>query len=191
MPGPSFSISAALCQTGSALRKIPGTPCSKCYALKGRYTFPNVQQALDIRLKGWLEDKDWVLLMSIRLLYISDTHEYFRFFDSGDLQSLQMLQDINQVAWNVNPHVKIWLPTQERKYVNAAVDIAPNLTIRVSSTKVNEVQTASSPNVQNSLVSTGEVFFGHKCPSKEQDNKCGLCRACWSKTISHVTYIQH
>ena len=50
MPCKSFSISAFECITGSRLRKIAGSVCSKCYALKGRYVFPKVQAALDRRL---------------------------------------------------------------------------------------------------------------------------------------------
>ena len=37
MPEGSFGLSARDCKTGSALRQIPGSVCSQCYALKGRY----------------------------------------------------------------------------------------------------------------------------------------------------------
>ena len=36
MPGLSYSLPAWECQTGSKLRKIKGTPCYGCYALKGQ-----------------------------------------------------------------------------------------------------------------------------------------------------------
>ena len=29
------------------------------------------------------------------------------------------------------------------------------------------------------------------CPAKMQDNSCMECRACWDKTITNITYIQH
>ena len=44
MPGPSYNTPASRCQVGSALRKIPGSVCSSCYALKGNYKrFPKVE----------------------------------------------------------------------------------------------------------------------------------------------------
>ena len=38
MPGLSYSLPAWECKTGSKLRKIKGSVCSMCYALKGNYT---------------------------------------------------------------------------------------------------------------------------------------------------------
>ena len=46
MPCHSFSISAKRCKVGSKLRKVVGSTCNKCYALKGRYVFPNVERAM-------------------------------------------------------------------------------------------------------------------------------------------------
>ena len=44
MPGKSYSLPAWACQTGSKLRKIEGTPCFSCYALKGNYIrYPNIK----------------------------------------------------------------------------------------------------------------------------------------------------
>ena len=39
MPEGSYNLPASMCQTGAKLREIPGTPCYKCYAFKGRYNF--------------------------------------------------------------------------------------------------------------------------------------------------------
>ncbi len=47
MPGPAYNLPAIRCKTGSKLRKIKGSVCYGCYALKGRYCFPNVQKALE------------------------------------------------------------------------------------------------------------------------------------------------
>ena len=55
IPGPAYNLPAAACLTGAKLVKIPGSTCSGCYALKGRYRFGNVQKALNRRLKA-LED---------------------------------------------------------------------------------------------------------------------------------------
>ena len=59
MPGPAFNLPAWACATGAKLAKIPGTPCHGCYALKGRYRFPNVKAALNKRLEK-LHDPKWV-----------------------------------------------------------------------------------------------------------------------------------
>ena len=40
MPTYAYSIPAKYCITGSKLRMIANSTCSKCYALKGRYIFP-------------------------------------------------------------------------------------------------------------------------------------------------------
>ena len=194
MPGYSFSLSPALCKTGSILRKLPNTPCSTCYAYRGNYSRPTVKTALDARLKGWKNDPDWVLLMTIRLLYLSIKHQYFRVFDAGDLVSVKMLEDINQVAQNINPYVFVWLPTQERAYVKAFTGtFSSNLTVRISSTKVDEIQTSTIPGVVNSSVSTTNNLSkgAFLCPSRNQQNKCGLCRACWDLNQKQIVYQKH
>ena len=50
MPCKSISLDATLCNTGSVLAKISGTPCHKCYALRGFYKMSNVKAAMDRRL---------------------------------------------------------------------------------------------------------------------------------------------
>ena len=45
MPSYAWSISAKRCNIGSKLAKVEGSVCHKCYALKGRYMFPMVQNA--------------------------------------------------------------------------------------------------------------------------------------------------
>ena len=62
MPGPAHNLPAKRCITGAKLVKVPGSVCAGCYALKGRYRFKNVQDALNRRLKA-LEDPRWVEAM--------------------------------------------------------------------------------------------------------------------------------
>lgn len=184
MPGPSWSIPASLCQTGRILAKIEGTPCSKCYACKGRYIFPNVYDAQIARFRAWQSEKLWPELMAARILHMKGT-VWFRWFDSGDLQSLKMLEDINQVAEYTKGKAYHWLPTQERTIVKGFVP-ADNLTIRVSSTKLGEIQTGWA-NTSSISKDKGCVT----CPSYKQENKCQLCRQCWDKDIKNVVYLQH
>ena len=66
MPGFSFSIPAQKCITGSKLRLKKNSTCSSCYALKGRYVFPNVKDALFNRLNKMnsLGFPQWIELMT-------------------------------------------------------------------------------------------------------------------------------
>ena len=50
MPGDSFNISAFGCVTGQKLAKIKGSVCYDCYATKGAYPWPVVQNAMQARL---------------------------------------------------------------------------------------------------------------------------------------------
>ena len=61
MPGYSYNLPAIHCKTGSKLAQIPGTTCHGCYALKGRYRFPNVMDAMMRRL-GSITRPDWARL---------------------------------------------------------------------------------------------------------------------------------
>lgn len=51
MPCPSWGIAATRCRTGQRLAQILGTTCHACYALRGRYRFPKVQQKLEERYR--------------------------------------------------------------------------------------------------------------------------------------------
>ena len=51
MRGYSFGLDARNCITGSKLRKIENSVCSKCYALKGNFNFPSVIKGKATNLK--------------------------------------------------------------------------------------------------------------------------------------------
>ena len=111
MPGPSYNLPAASCQTGAKLAKIPGTICHGCYAMKGRYRFRNVRLALARRLES-LDHPQWVQAMTILI----KGEKFFRWHDSGDLQSAWHLQQIFEVC-NNTPDTAHWLPTREARYL--------------------------------------------------------------------------
>ena len=77
--------------------------------------FNNVQGALNRRLDAWSSDRDkWkdaMIYLMHNKQHIANTG-HFRFFDSGDIQGSDMLDDINLVAW-ASPHIRFWLPTKE------------------------------------------------------------------------------
>ena len=187
MPGPAYNLPAASCQTGAKLAKIPGTICHGCYALKGRYRFTNVRLALARRLEA-LSHPQWVQAMTILI----KGEKFFRWHDSGDLQSVHHLKQIFEVC-NNTPDTAHWLPTREARYLPLNHDSIPkNLTIRMSSHKVNQGPLKSWP--WTSTVIEKNQFIhgvGIKCPAATQGNSCQDCRACWNKDIPNVSYGKH
>ena len=93
MPGPAYTLPASQCIPGAKLVQIPGSVCAGCYALKGRYRFNNVQQALERRAAS-IKHPDWVKAM----VTLVAGHEYFRWHDSGDIQSVEHLKRIFEVC---------------------------------------------------------------------------------------------
>ncbi len=198
MPSYAWSISARRCNTGSKLAKVKGSVCYNCYALKGRYMFNNVQDALERRYNAWSSNRnrwtDAMIYLMHNKKHIVD-NQVFRWFDSGDIQGVDMLNDINTVAW-ASPHIRFWLPTKEYKLVkDYDIDVAPNLVIRVSAPIKNKGFTDIKGNFK--YISTVynkdklHMAMGSVCPASKQDNQCGSCRTCWSDKVSEVSYLAH
>jgi hypothetical protein len=195
MPSYSFSIPAQKCITGSKLRLKKNSTCSSCYALKGRYVFPNVKEALFNRLNKMnsLGFDKWTELMT-ELISRKEKSGFFRWHDSGDLQSIDHLKAIVQIANNL-PQIKFWLPSREVKiikdYINDGNVIPDNLNIRISAFFIGS---ALNPKELKRLGCTGSsVGFksSFNCPSSKQGNKCLDCRACWNKNVDNVNYHLH
>ena len=66
MDVPSWGIPATRCCIGSALAGIPGSTCASCYALKGTFLFPNVQQKLEKAYEAMFH-KDWTPAMVVMI----------------------------------------------------------------------------------------------------------------------------
>jgi len=186
MPGKAYSLPAAECKTGSRLRKIPGSICADCYACKGRYVFPSTQNALYRRF-ATLDSPNWVKNMAIAI----NGSEYFRWHDSGDIQSLAHLERIADVC-KATPATRHWLPTREKAFVNAYLRkhsaFPPNLTVRVSAAMID----GRPPRALNtSTVHKHASPIGFACPARAQGNKCLDCRACWDATVPNVSYPAH
>ena len=179
MPEGSYNLPASACQTGAKLAQIPGTPCHGCYALKGRYNFSNVQQALRRRLKSLMHHL-WTEAMTV----LVKGKKHFRWHDSGDIQSVAHLKKIFEVC-NNTPGTRHWLPTQERKYLPLG-SYPKNLLIRLSNAKNN-----TAPGQAWTHWSTVVDKGFHSCPAQSQGNKCGTCRACWDPKVKNVTYPKH
>ena len=198
MPSYAWSISAKRCNTGSKLAKVKGSVCYNCYALKGRYMFNNVQGALENRYNAWSSNRnrwtDAMIYLMHNKKHIVD-NQVFRWFDSGDIQGVDMLNDINTVAW-ASPHIRFWLPTKEYKLVkDYDIDVAPNLVIRVSA----PIKNKGFADIKGNFKYISTVYnkdklhmaMGSVCPASKQDNQCGSCRTCWSDKVSEVSYLAH
>ena len=181
MPGWSIGIPAKECKTGSKLRKVKGSVCDDCYALKGCYVFKVVQDAQYRRLKA-IYTAPWVEAMAH--LINSKKPDVFRWHDSGDVQDLEHLNKIYEVC-RLTPGKRHWMPTREA-WIKDHLDRAPsNLVIRFSAPMIDQAAPASWPNT--STVGTAQAT----CPAPYQDNQCKDCRNCWNKEIKNISYGQH
>lgn len=187
LPGYAYSLPAKNCLTGAVLVDKKNSTCSGCYALKGRYSFPNVQNAMKRRLKA-INDSTWVDDMCT---LINDAHaqghRYFRWHDSGDLQSQEHFDKINDIAGRIQ-WVWFWLPTRETKFLSKRPH--GNLVVRESCHFIDQWY-PSKHNNPTSTVHKNAPPIGHVCPAPTQGNTCGACRACWDPKVPNVSYHKH
>ena len=181
MPGPAYNLPAWKCITGVKLQAVPGSVCAGCYALKGRYRFPNVRMALARRLES-LKHPRWVDAM----VTLIKGEPWFRWHDSGDLQGPDHLKNIFEVC-NQTPDTWHWMPTREAQLLKLMDPdiIPPNLIIRMSSHMIDQGPVKFWP--WTSTVSSSSKT----CPALDQGNSCRDCRACWDRKVSNVTYPKH
>ena len=188
MPCHSYNIPAAECRTGSKLRNVKGSVCFGCYALKGNYhRYAKTGDPSRYRRLNAIESVEWVDAMSF--LIRKKKMPYFRWHDSGDIQSVEHLEKIAQVARNC-PDCKFWLPTREYAMVSELDDIPKNLVIRLSAHMIDgkpPEALAKRLGVLTSTVSTGKG----DCPSSKQGNKCLDCRNCWDVKMPNIAYSYH
>lgn len=194
MPGFAYNLPADKCKTGGKLRSVPRSVCSRCYACKGRYRFGNVRSALDRRYRSLMSGiEDWRSAMSelIRLKYRNKAPEFrfFRWHDSGDIQSVSHLSAIARIAQE-NLDIRFWLPTKETRFVVEFLrdETCPeNLTIRVSNPLIGQ----SRFPVSGLPASAVGASVGFACPAYNQGGECRDCRECWNKETPIVNYPEH
>jgi hypothetical protein len=209
MPATTYGIPAKYCKTGRKLAKIDGSNCSVCYAFeRGHYRFESTKKSQETRFSG-LAHKFWVEAMVLSLEHAygwdgetcsgKEASPHHRWFDSGDLQSRDMLARICQIC-RATPWLEHWLPTKEAGilvgFVKDGGTIPGNLKIRLSGTMID----GPAPKAWG-LTST--VFDkaepqGHECPARHQGNQCngaaagGIdCRACWDASVPSIAYHLH
>jgi hypothetical protein len=218
MPGYSFGISASKCKRGNKLARDLRTVCGHCYAKVAFYHYyDEVQVAHKRRFKG-ITHPEWVPAMIALLLhYVDPKMPYFRWFDSGDLQSVRMLGNIVEVCLGT-PKVKHFLPTRETgmlvKYLRlAARGEAPafpkNLCVRISADlvgkppmRIREIEELPTSTVHRGKSDRNKVIVPWKkvsyackaherAVSRDGSGQCGGCRACWSRNAGNVSFGLH
>jgi len=159
---------------------------------------PNVYAALSNRL-NLMASPEWVKAMIARISE-QETSGFFRWFDSGDLQSLKNLKDIVRIALAL-PDIRFWLPTKEYSIVSEYFELygpfPSNLTVRLSAYMVDKAGPDSLAAAMG--LTTSEVCSSLSqvpenktvCPAPTQGNKCLDCRACWKSTVQTVSYRLH
>jgi hypothetical protein len=196
MPGLGTSTPAIKCITGSKLRDVKGSVCEGCYAMKNMYVMPNVQDALlnrwELVQQSLTTSEPWIIGM-VKIIW---NQEYFRWHDSGDLQSRQHLLNIIEVARRT-PHVKHWIPSREYAMVKDLGDVPPNLCIRMSGHMVDGPPPTGLGFPTSTVVTDGT----HDCPAYAQDGACsGMnentgqwedCRKCWDTSNANTSYPKH
>jgi len=189
MPGKTYGLPAKECNVGSKLRNVKDSVCNGCYALKGRYTMDNVQNAEYIRLDSITHPR-WIDAMAAQINHACKGVPFFRWHDSGDIQDLDHLCKIVDVA-KLTPTVQHWLPTREYKivqlYRQLYGEFPSNLVVRLSAHMID----ADPPSGYGLPTSTVVSDNTETCPSRSQDNECKDCRACWNSDVSNVSYARH
>ena len=191
MPGYAYSTPAKRCLIGQKMRKVVGSICAFCYALKGRYVFPNVQKAMEKRFASLTNDL-WVDAMTYLIGKVKNPH--FRWHDSGDLQGVWHIEKIVKIAKNL-PNISFWLPTREYAFVSTYIEqggeVPANLTIRLSALMMDGPAPVGIAQRLGLCVSGASKVGNFNCPSSKQGNKCGDCRKCWDKNEFAIDYKKH
>lgn len=196
MPCASFPLPAKACKTGAKLAKIRGSVCSGCYALKGFYNMPNVRASRDHNLATLPKSDDlisWALWTDkmIDTIRAQDSSGFFRWHDSGDIQSLRHLEALCYIAYRM-PEIQFWLPTKEKgcvgRYLKAAT-FPNNLVVRVSSAMIDQAPSAKFKHT--STVHKDNAPIGFECQAYQHGGKCMRCRACWDSSIPNISYPKH
>ena len=193
MPCKSYSLPTEACITGFKMSKIEGSICASCYADKGNYAryANNIKPAQFARLDS-INGEFWVSGM----VALIGNDQYFRWHDSGDLQSLDHLEKIAQVA-SATKHCKHWLPTREysiiKEYIAKHGKLPDNLIVRLSAMYPDKavIVPKSLQGIKNVALSNVHTIkpLGALCEAPKQNGECKECRACWSNDT--VSYAMH
>lgn len=169
--------------------------CKGCYATTGFYLMGATMAPRLSNREDWQRD-EWVVDMVAALRVTKrESSGYFRWFDSGDVYSVDLAEKIYSVMLQT-PGVKHWLPTRMEKFGKFAVILAkmralPNVMVRFSADSVDGTYT---PGVHGSCITPDAENVPHGatlCGAYTRGGKCGGCRACYAKDVAVIAYPAH
>ena len=198
MPCVSFNLSAKHCITGSKLVNVKGSVCEGCYALDGFYkVYGHIEKMKPktekIKNELWVSSMVWLIENQLSYIYNGRKNDksYFRWHDSGDIQSVEHLENIAQIARKLS-HIMFWLPTREYKILASwrkKYKEPKNLIIRASAHMVDK-EPPKNLGLTSTVHNTGKPI-GFNCKAPSQDGACLDCRACWSPKVQNISYHIH
>ena len=172
--------------------------CEGCYAKKGMYRFPVVKGVREYNREDYKKD-DWVG----RMVKQVSKFDYFRWFDSGDIETKMLLGKIHAVILKT-PNVKHWLPTRSDKVfakgvvsgtLHSMCQSVTNVAVRLSADNIG-LNNQERPGVNSYVIKPEEIFEAKKqgiivCPVGINPNQksCDTCTACY--TDQKVAYVLH
>ena len=172
--------------------------CQSCYATKGMYRFPVVKAVRQNNQQDYHRD-DWVDDMVKEV----SKFDYFRWFDSGDIETPELAQKIKTVIFRTQD-TKHWLPTRSDKIpkINSELNIIKtkhfmfkNAALRVSADNIG-LNNQERPEVNSYVIRPEEVFEAkrqgiHVCPVgiNPSQKSCDTCTMCY--TDAKVAYVLH
>ncbi|UTI65631.1 hypothetical protein NBH00_05320 [Paraconexibacter antarcticus] len=151
-----------------------------------------------LALSGPAPRAEWIRAMVTLIGWQCRESGVFRWHDSGDLQSLEHLALIVDVA-DALPWVRFWMPSREAgvlaSWIRANGPLPANLNVRQSAALVDHYPNpdrAGNGRTFSAVSTGGELPAGAwQCPAYTQDGECGDCRACWSPDVPLVVYPLH
>ena len=173
--------------------------CQGCYAKKGMYRFPVVKDARAYNREDYHKD-DWV----DRMVKQVSKFDYFRWFDSGDIETPELASKIAVVITRT-PNVNHWVPTRSDKVheiakrglikFRSSVGFA-NAAIRLSADNIG-LSKPERPGVNSYVINVSDIPEANKrgilvCPATTPgttQKSCDTCTACYSDVP--VAYVLH
>ena len=181
--------------------------CQGCYATKNMYNFPVVIAARDYNQQDY-QKADWV----DRMVKQVSKYDYFRWFDSGDVETPELAKKIRAVML-ATPNTQHWLPTRSDKIekiqdvltrgrtsiygrgVNYISDLT-NVSLRISADHVG-LNNKERPGVNSYVINPGDLFECKRqgiflCPVTSPGStqkSCDTCTMCY--TDKPVAYLVH
>jgi len=169
--------------TNGSIKEI----CKSCYADKGAYNWP---PSVNLKQHNYntMKNRAWVNDMITQLT--KSKNNYFRWFDSGDVESEEVLQDIYDIC-DSTPEVNHWIPTKSRELFSQEtwrlLEGLNNVKVRYSSPSKHgiydnihgSVAISDKKELTKSMFLCKAKSVGFNKKGKPNPKKCHNCRACW------------